>query len=175
MGATTILRRVSTAIAVPLAIIGLTGCPAQSVARDRADRTPPALVLAASRPSDAALVTVADGATISVVRGTDVTLLATASDPGGVGDVELWVVPTKRCASVGVGVHGLSIAPVAVTTGRLTATEAPAQLTTTYTLSADVPPDCTVTYEVGARASNAADRPVQTPFTSARFVVPSGG
>ena len=102
------------------------------------------------------------------------TVVATASDPGGVADVELWVVPTKRCASVSVGVRGLSIAPVAVTTGRLTATEAPAQLTATHTLSADIPPDCAVTYDVAARASNAADRPVQSSFTAARFVLLSG-
>lgn len=169
------MRRVSTSIAIPMAIIGLTGCPSQSVARDHLDRTPPTLVLAASGSSDARLVNVADGTVVTMVRGTDVTLAATASDPGGVGDVELWVIPKRHCASVGVGIRGLSIAPVAVTTGQLTATEAPAQLTATHTWSADVPPDCTVTYDVAARARNAADRPVQSPFTSARFVLLSGG
>ena len=82
MRAATTLRRVSTPIAVPLAIIGLTGCPGQSVARDRADRTHPR----SSSPLGTLrrrLVTSATARLVSMVRGPDVTVAATASDPGG--------------------------------------------------------------------------------------------
>ncbi len=112
---------------------------------------------------------------VTLVRGRDAIVVATATDPGGVGAVELWVAPTRHCASVGVGVHGLSVAPTARAEGQVTATEAPSQLTATSTLSADVPPECTITYDVAVPASNAADRPVQAPFTSARFVLHSAG
>jgi hypothetical protein len=172
---TATLHRVGSAAAALIALIGLTACAGPSVARDHDDATPPAVTLEVAATPNGGLVAVADGSLVTMVRGIDITVLATGADPGGVSAVELWVSPTRHCASVGALQHGLSVAPAARTAGPVTATEAPLQLTTTYTLSGQIPPDCTITYDVAVRAGNAADRPVQAPFISARFMVPIAG
>lgn len=169
------LSRVGSAVAALIALTGLTSCPGAAVSPDGDDRTPPTVVLAVSGTSDDGLVEVANGTLVSMVRGQDAIVRATAADGRGVSAVELWVIPTRHCTSVGVLVRGLSVAPVARTTPGATATEASSQLTATSTLSGRIPPDCTVTYEVRARATNAADRPVPAPFTTASFVLRVAG
>jgi hypothetical protein len=151
-------------------------CQGDPTSRDLSDTTAPTLTLAASGTSGTSgFVDVVGGSTHQLVRGTALTLSATASDDGGVAFVEIWFVESHTCfnsdgtASVGQGLGG---SPLVRTDGAVTATEAPKSVTTGGNVPTNaLQPNCSYDYEVFAKGANAASAAVEESTRVAHFTL----
>jgi hypothetical protein len=162
------------AVLVVLAVGG--GCQGDPTSRDLNDATPPVLTLAASGTAGTnGFVDVVDGSTLQLVRGTALTLSATARDDGGVSFVEIWFTESHTCDN-GDGTssveQGLGGAPLVRTEGTVTSTAASSSVTTGGNVQTDaLRANCSYDYEVSVKGANAATAPVASSSPVAHFTV----
>lgn len=158
----------------PVILIGLTAaaCGRTDASRDVDDPTPPTVTLtAAGTLGHPSLLDVGDGSWLSIAPGAQVLLQASATDPDGVGRVELRVTEILVCPT---GTYSTSHRPPPLvrapeSSRRATAT-APSSLTTSYLIETSTPPaGCAAEWDVHAAATNAARTPVGASGPHARF------
>lgn len=160
------------------AVVLATGaaCTGDPASRDLNDGTPPVLTLSASGTAGTSgFVGVADGATLQLVRGTALSLSATARDDDGVTFVEIWYTETFNCdngdgtASTGQGLGG---SPLVRSEGTVTNTEASSSVTTAGNVqTTGLRANCSYDFAVFVKGANAATTPLEASSPVAHFTV----